>query len=108
MRIIPLLLLFSTLFFNIFVVFPSINHKHILILQQIYYAYKMQKDLHANKKYFRITTPLLQIILLYLQLLHGINQTQNNMKSVLLIDDKESIGKVVSIYVGKDYDFTFF
>ena len=30
------------------------------------------------------------------------------MKSVLLIDDKESIGKVVSIYVGKDYDFTFF
>jgi DNA-binding response OmpR family regulator len=30
------------------------------------------------------------------------------MKNVLLIDDKESIGKVVSIYLGKEYNFTFF
>ena len=30
------------------------------------------------------------------------------MKNVLLIDDKDSIGKVVSIYLSKDYNFTFF
>lgn len=28
-------------------------------------------------------------------------------KKILLIDDKASIGKVVSIYLGKDYDFTY-
>jgi DNA-binding response OmpR family regulator len=30
------------------------------------------------------------------------------MKNVLLVDDKESIGKVVSIYLTKEYNFTFF
>jgi DNA-binding response OmpR family regulator len=30
------------------------------------------------------------------------------MKNVLLIDDKDSIGKVVSIYLSKEYNFTFF
>lgn len=30
------------------------------------------------------------------------------MKNVLLVDDKESIGKVVSIYLVKEYNFTFF
>lgn len=29
-------------------------------------------------------------------------------KKILLVDDKASIGKVVSIYLRKDYDFTFF
>ena len=28
-------------------------------------------------------------------------------KKILLIDDKASIAKVVSIYLGKDYDFTY-
>ena len=27
-------------------------------------------------------------------------------KKILLIDDKASIAKVVSIYLGKEYDFT--
>jgi DNA-binding response OmpR family regulator len=30
------------------------------------------------------------------------------MKKILLIDDKESIGKVVSIYLKSEYDYTFF
>lgn len=30
------------------------------------------------------------------------------MKNVMLIDDKESIGKVVSIYLKGEYSFTFF
>lgn len=28
-------------------------------------------------------------------------------KKILLVDDKISIGKVVSVYLGKDYDFTY-
>lgn len=28
-------------------------------------------------------------------------------KKILLIDDKASIAKVVSIYLGKEYDFTY-
>ena len=31
----------------------------------------------------------------------------NMRKKILLIDDKASIAKVVSIYLGKDYDFTY-
>lgn len=30
------------------------------------------------------------------------------MKKILLIDDKASIGKVVAIYLSKEYDFTYF
>lgn len=29
-------------------------------------------------------------------------------KKIILIDDKASIGKVVSIYLSKDYDFTYY
>lgn len=32
----------------------------------------------------------------------------NDKKQVVLIDDKETIGKVVGIYLGKDYDFIYF
>ena len=28
-------------------------------------------------------------------------------KKILLVDDKETIGKVAGIYLGKDYDFTY-
>lgn len=28
-------------------------------------------------------------------------------KKILLVDDKETIGKVAEIYLGKDYDFTY-
>jgi len=30
------------------------------------------------------------------------------MKKIVLVDDKESIGKVVSFYLSKDYDFSYF
>lgn len=29
-------------------------------------------------------------------------------KSIVLIDDKESIGKIVAVYLSKDYNFTYF
>ena len=32
----------------------------------------------------------------------------NGKKQIVLIDDKETIGKVVGIYLGKDYDFIYF
>lgn len=30
------------------------------------------------------------------------------MKKIVLVDDKESIGKVVSFYLSKEYEFTYF
>jgi len=30
------------------------------------------------------------------------------MKKIVLVDDKESIGKVVGIYLSKEYEFTYF
>lgn len=36
------------------------------------------------------------------------NRHNSIMKNVLLVDDKDSIGKVVSIYLTKEYNFTFF
>lgn len=29
------------------------------------------------------------------------------MKQILLVDDKASIGKVLSMYLGKEYDFVY-